>query len=197
MEKTEDIYSSTGFLFDAVSINLFACLCVLVLEIIIVHIIMVVCMIKYRLYRRRYQSLKDLKKFKDFVSKEIPALAETMDMEQQSDESCFENNGYLPIIKIVEKEVIREINVPEANMPSLNSNRDPHPEELLNMDHVCTYLFRICTSSIFELFVNLTLSCRLKFYRDTTKTLSVQRFYFVDFVKFDNRCRDGYTKRLD
>ena len=46
--EKSDIYSSTGFLFDAVSINLFACLCVLVLEVIIVHIVMVICMIKYR-----------------------------------------------------------------------------------------------------------------------------------------------------
>ena len=67
------------------------------------------------------------------MAKEIPEPAETMDMEQQSDESCFENNGYLPIIKIVEKEIIKEVNVFDPNMASMNSGI---PEEMINMDHV-------------------------------------------------------------
>ena len=54
----------TGFLFEAISIDLFVCLCILAVEVISVHIGMIVCMVKYRLYRNRYQSLKDLKKFK-------------------------------------------------------------------------------------------------------------------------------------
>ena len=34
----------------------------------------------------------------DFVTKEIPIPAETMDREMQTDESCFDDNGYLPIV---------------------------------------------------------------------------------------------------
>ena len=34
----------------------------------------------------------------DFVTKEIPIPAETMDQEMQTDETCFEDNGYLPIV---------------------------------------------------------------------------------------------------
>ena len=99
-------------------------------EILVVHIIMIICMIKYRHYRRKYQSLKDLKKFKDFVAKEIPDPAETLDMEQQSDESCFENNGYLSIIKIVEKEIIKEIPVP------ININSSSNMEDIINLNQV-------------------------------------------------------------
>merc|ERR1711935_121500 len=94
----EDFFRPSGFLFEAISIDLFVCLCVLAVEVITVHIGMIVCMVKYRLYRNRYQSLKDLKKFKDFVTKEIPIPAETMDQEMQTDETCFEDNGYLPIV---------------------------------------------------------------------------------------------------
>ena len=81
--------SGVGFLFDAISINLFICLCVLVVEILVVHIIMIVCMIKYRVYRKRYQMLKDLKKFKDFVTKDVPTPVDTMDTECQRISSKF------------------------------------------------------------------------------------------------------------
>ena len=64
MSPIKDIITPSTFLFDAISTNLFICLCILAIEIIVAHIAMVVCMIKYRLYRRRYQSLRDLKKFK-------------------------------------------------------------------------------------------------------------------------------------
>ena len=64
MSPFKDIITPSTFLFDAISTNLFICLCILAIEIIVAHIAMVVCMIKYRLYRRRYQSLRDLKKFK-------------------------------------------------------------------------------------------------------------------------------------
>ena len=73
------------------------------------------------------------------MAKEVPEPADTMDMEQQTDESCFENNGYLSIIKIVEKEVIKEIvtnvNVPPDPLrelkPSYRPSREHHSEELM------------------------------------------------------------------
>lgn len=114
-----------SYLLDAISIQLFVSLIILVVEVLAVHIGqeffiqkgilkksesklakgLVVCLIKFRYYRGKYQTLKDLKKFKDFVSKEVKPLVETTDSEAQSDESCFDNNGYLSIIKekIVEK----------------------------------------------------------------------------------------------
>jgi len=94
-----------SYLLDAISIQLFISLIILVVEVLAVHIGLVVCLIKFRYYRGKYQTLKDLKKFKEFVSKEVKPLVETTDSEAQSDESCFDNNGYLSIIKekIVEK----------------------------------------------------------------------------------------------
>ena len=87
---------------------------------------LVVCLIKFRYYRGKYQTLKDLKKFKEFVSKEVKPLVETTDSEAQSDESCFDNNGYLSIIKekIVEKSFpVHEIAVDQHQQHPLESRK--------------------------------------------------------------------------
>ena len=66
------------------------------------------------------------------MTKEIPIPVETMDREMQTDETCFDDNGYLPIVGKPQPEPEPHSDKPSVSIPGLEGAGESYITETAN-----------------------------------------------------------------